>query len=183
MILAAGLSFLTPSGSEFESPSSTSQSELTDKDDENTITKPIIKPSAGGIEGGNKEAVQTGRLPGYEEKEINTDPESFCYLINSEVVFDKPDAVGNIMIENNPGNICPMQLSYYIEGTDQLIYTSAMIYPNEYVSGDKLLTKLKKGQYDINAVISVYDADTMELKTSFYEKVTLTINNKFLGLF
>lgn len=187
--MAALLSGLTPAGDYIPPPDKDSStdigSEIPDNnDDGDTPEKPVPQPTGGGIKGGNKEALVSGRLPGSEDKDENPDPESsFWYSINSDVILDSPEAPGNIMAENNPGNVHPMQLCYYMEDTEELIYVSPMIAPDQHVETDALAKKLKKGEYKINAVISVYDDETMDLKTTFHEEVNLTVNQKFLGIF
>ncbi|MEG1943753.1 MAG: hypothetical protein RRY54_06700 [Angelakisella sp.] len=173
--LAAILSGLTPKGDVIpsEEESSSSRSETID---EETATD-------GGIKGGNKDAVRSGRLPGHEDKAVNSDPDRFFYSLNSHVVLDSPDAEGSIMLENNPGNVCPLQLCYYLEDTEEPVYISPLLAPDEHIETDKLTKKLKKGEYKINAVISVYDDETLELKTTYHEEVKLTVNQKLLGIF
>lgn len=181
MLLGSMLSMLTP---EALAEDGEQQGSVIEPDGED-ISESLPQPEAvtGGLKGGNTEAVKKGRLPGFEDKEINADPEIFCYLLNSDVVLDKPDGMANIMAENDPGNLSPMQLCYYLEGTDELIYVSPMLQPGEYLNGDNLLVKLKKGDYSVNAVISVYDENSMELKTTFHQAVNLTVNQKLLGIF
>lgn len=187
--MAALLSGLTPEGdyiptADKESSSATGSEIPDDNSDEDTGGDPAQQPASGGIKGGNKDALVSGRLPGSEDKDENPEPEnSFWYSINSDVILESPEAEGNIMAENNPGNTHPMQLCYYLEDTEELVYLSPMIAPDEHVETDALSKKLKKGEYKINAVISVYDEETMELKTTFHEEVNLTVNQKFLGIF
>lgn len=181
IVLAAGLSALTVSDNGIISPGGEAIAPPTQEEPDQS-SDPGPAPN-GGLPGGNEEAVLAGRLPGFEASDINTDPDTFCYLINSDVALEKPDAPANIMVENDPGNLCPMQLCYYLEDTEELIYTSAMIYPGQHVASDTLSVKLKKGEYKVNAVISVYDDVTMDLKTTFHETVNLTVNQKFLGIF
>lgn len=183
--LAAMLSSFTPQGNAVLPPD-TSQSGSTTPDKVPPVggaSKPSPEPVKGGIQGGNPAAAQEGRLPGYESHDINTAPDQFCYLLNSTVEFAEPDAPGNIMVENTPGNLCPMQLCYYRSDTDELIYVSPMLKPGTHISTDTLTAKLKKGEYTVNAVLSVYDETTLELKTTFHEEVTLTVKEKFLGIF
>ncbi len=155
-----------------------------DSNDNNTEdTFNPIKPSNGGIKGGNEAAVKNGRLPGSDNKPINQNPEIFAYRINKNLSFKKPDAVGTIMAENDPGNTDSMQLCIYIGEEQKLIYASAMIRPNQYVNGDKLFVKLKKGEYPATAVISVYNTDTGELKTSIYEEIKVRVDDSWFNLF
>lgn len=186
--LAGLLSMATPEDAYLADENSTASGDVIDEpadepadEDGDAPTQPA--PVKGGLSGGNPEAVKEGRLPGYEDKEINSDPDTFCYLINSDVTLDKPDGIANIMAENDPGNLSSMQLCYYLTDTDELIYVSPMLQPGQHLNGDNLSVKLKKGSYKVSAAINVYDPDTEELKTTFHQDVTVTVNQKFLGIF
>ena len=124
------------------------------------------------------EAVKDGRLPGYEDADINTDRNAFFYLLNSEVVFDKPAASGNVMIENTTGNLYNMEVAFTLEESGEEIYRSALLEPGQYVASDKLDVLLKKGDYDALATIGVYDPDTGDLVETYSENITITVNNK-----
>ena len=123
-------------------------------------------------------AVQDGRLPGYEDAEINTDRNAFFYLLNSEVVFDRPSAAGNVMIENTTGNVYDLEASFTLEEGGAEIYHSARLKPGQHVASDRLDVLLEKGVYDVLAIISVYDPDTGDLVETYSENVTVTVNNK-----
>ena len=123
-------------------------------------------------------AVHDGRLPGYEDAEINTDRNAFFYLLNSEVVFDKPSASGNVMIENTVGNTYNMDVAFTLEETGEEIYHSAVLEPGQYVVSDKLDVRMEKGVYDVLATISVLSPDTGELVETYSENIVLTVNNK-----
>ena len=126
----------------------------------------------------HQQAVHDGRLPGYEDAEINTDRNAFFYLLNSEVVFDKPSAAGNVMIENTVGNVYNMDVGFALEDTGEEIYRSAVLEPGQYVVSDKLDVLVKKGVYDVLATISVFDPDTGDLVETYSENIVLTVNNK-----
>ncbi len=74
------------------------------------------------------------------------------FLINDNVVFESDNKKGSFMFENPQSCKYTLQfLVYEIIGdgeTENLIYTSPMIAPGHYVSGDKLSGKLKKGSYN-----------------------------------
>lgn len=186
--LAGLLSLATPEDAYLEgvgssTPGSTIGEPTDDPAEEEAPSRPAPEPVKGGLSGGNPEAAKEGRLPGYEDKEINADPETFCYLINSDVTQEKPGGMANIMAENDPGNIGNMQLCYYLQETDELIYVSPMLEPGYHINGDSLSVKLKKGSYKVSAAINVYDEETKELKTTFHQDVTITVKQKFLGIF
>ena len=142
-----------------------------------------IRPSNGGIKGGNVAAVKDGRLQANANKPQNQNPDIFSYSLNHSITFSSPEADGTIMVENDPGNKDAMQLCLYVGDEQKLIYASAMLQPNQHINGDKLLVKLKKGEYSATAVISVYDTETDELKTSIYDEVKITVDDSWFSMF
>ena len=183
-IMLSGVSSQTlVTGGVGNSSSETQRDPNKDSDDEEKNDQPQTPEQAEGPSGGNQDVVKKGRLPGYEDRAINTDPDTVSYLINGEVSFSEPDAIGNIKIENNPGNLCAIQVTYYIEETTEKIYCSPILMPGEYIDADKLTEDVKKGIYPVNAVISIYDLETLELQDSSYENVTVIVEDKLFGIF
>lgn len=150
MLAAAGLAMLTPES--------------------------VVPAGPGDGDGGS--VVASGRLPGYEDYPINDDPQSFYYLIGSNVVFNRPDAQGNLMIENTTGNVCQMQVTLELHDTGEVIYTSPVLEPDEHIERDKLDVTLEKGNYDVTAKILALDPDTGETKGTFSEEITVVVKNK-----
>ncbi len=92
-----------------------------------------------------------GVLDGVEH--INDVPDGeIHFLINDNVVFENDSKKGTFMFEN-PAS-CRYSLQFFVyeiigDGkTENLIYTSPVIEPGQFVSGDKLPKKLNKGKYD-----------------------------------
>ncbi len=128
------------------------------------------------------ENVLQGRLPGFEDATINTDPTIVLTLLNHDVVTD--DGIANVKIENNPGNMCIMQVRYYIEETGQEIYVSPQLKPNEHIVDDALSVELDAGEYKCIAVIYNYSLETNTLISVLPSDANLTISDgKFLGIF
>lgn len=73
------------------------------------------------------------------------------YIINNNVVFKDDNSKGNFMFENPEA--CEYTLQFVIyqivgeENEEKILYTSPMIAPGQYVSEDKLDTKLNAGEY------------------------------------
>ena len=130
MLAAAGLAMLTPEN--------------------------VVPAGPGDGDGGS--VVASGRLPGYEDYPINDDPQSFYYLIGSNVVFNRPEAQGNLMIENTTGNVCQMQVTLELHDTGVVIYTSPVLEPDQHIERDKLDVTLEKGSYDVTAKILAPEA-------------------------
>lgn len=124
-------------------------------------------------------AIKNGRLPGYEEENINTDKDVFRYLLNIDIIFDRPTGAGNIMLENTPGNTFPMDLSLSLKDGGKEVYCSAKLAPGQCITSDCLDRALEPGIYPALATVRVYHPDLEEVVKTYLERVTLTIKNRF----
>lgn len=120
--------------------------------------------------------VKNGRLPGYENAEINTDKDAFRYLMNVKIVFDRPNAPGNVMLENTPGNIYQMDVEISLRDSQEVVYRSARLDPGQYVTMDHLDFPLDPGTYEALATVRVYRFYTDDIVRTYLEQVTLTVN-------
>ncbi len=94
---------------------------------------------------------EEGKLPGYEQIE-NVPEGEIRFLINDNVVFKNDGKKGSFMFQNPESCQYSIQFAVYeIIGdgeTENLIYTSPMLAPGQFVAEDKLPKKLGKGTYD-----------------------------------
>ena len=127
---------------------------------------------------GSQEVVAAGRLPGYEDYPVNTDPQSFYYLIGSNIVLNRPGAQGSLMIENTTGNTCQMKVTLALQDTGEVIYTSPILSPDQHIEKDYLDVELEEGTYDVVATILALDPDSGETMGTFSEQITVEIKNK-----
>ena len=102
----------------------------------------LFTPKSKGEFGTLSGAVQIENVP---EGEIR-------FLINDNVVFEDDGKKGSFMFENPESCEYTLQFAVYeIIGdgeTENLIYTSPMLEPGQFVDKDKLPKKLEKGVYD-----------------------------------
>ncbi len=94
-------------------------------------------------------AVCDGVLPSVDEKLHITDvPEGeIRYLINKQIVFENPYALGDVMLENPES--CGYDLQFVIYNTQgEMIYTSPLIKAGQYLEKDKLTAVVKSGVYN-----------------------------------
>jgi len=119
--------------------------------------------------------IKTGRLPGSEGYPTGDSGDAYFYLINTLMTFDRPDAQGNIMIENTVGNTCEMQVEIVLDDS-RVVYLSPVLKPNQYISGDRLRIRLDTGVYNAKAYIRVFNPDDGSLIDTSEADVQLTIN-------
>ena len=105
---------------------------------------------------------QTGVLESVDPSEHITqlEPEEIKYLINNSVTFESDEKKGNFMFENPEVSEYTVKFFVYEKigdgETENLIYESDFINPGQYISGDKLLRKLKKGTHECSCIARAY---------------------------
>ncbi len=117
-----------------------------------------------------------GLLDGVEH--IQTVPEEeIRFLINDNVVFESDGKKGSFMFENPKA--CEYSLQFFVyeiigDGeTENLIYTSPMLEPGQFISEDKLPKKLSKGAYPCVYYARAYING--EYKGERHGKMTVTV--------
>ena len=136
-----------------------------------------LTPEGEGLADTFEPQVQEGRLPAFEDTPVNNDGRYFFYQLCREVEFPRPDAPGNVLIENTPGNLYDMQVEYSLEDYG-VIYLSPVLEPGQHLINDRLSEGLPEGTYDVQARVCVLDPDTGENIENFYESVTVVVKNK-----
>ena len=98
-----------------------------------------------------------GVLPGVDEslhiKEVPED--EVRYLINKKIVFESPYSLGDVMLENPES--CDYDLQFVIYNAHgEMLYTSPMIKPGQYLEKDKLSTVVREGEYKCSYSAQAY---------------------------
>ncbi len=122
--------------------------------------------------GGGK--VMDGLLPNVEADAHITEVPSgeIRYLINKRIMFENSYSQGNVMLENP--KICQYDIKFIIYKDDgEMIYTSPMIKPGQYLEKDKLSAVVKAGEYNCSYSAQAYLDG--ELKGEVTGVVTVTV--------
>ncbi|MBR6531117.1 MAG: hypothetical protein IKT61_01280 [Clostridia bacterium] len=124
------------------------------------IVQAVPKVRLNLAEGGT---VCDGVLPGVDEALHITDvPEGeIRYLINKQMVFGSPYSLGDVMLENPEA--CGYDLQFVVYNTQgEMIYTSPIIKPGQYLEKDKLTTVVKSGTYNCSySALAYRDGELM----------------------
>ena len=134
-----------------------------------TGTAPKIRLS---LTGSGK--VSDGLLPGVSDDEhITSVPDGeIRYLINKRIVFEDKYSLGNIMLEN-PSS-CNYDIKIVIFKDDgEMIYTSPLVKPGQYLERDKLSTVLKSGEYNCSYSAQAYRNGELQGEVSGIITVTV----------
>lgn len=132
---------------------------------------------------GNDSAIVDGELNlmGYEEIKAGLQSkvdESYMNLkINLNPVFESVNGKGNLMIQNSSSNLSNIQVSIYLEETNELIYISPVLKPNQSISEDTLTypEHVKAGTHKALAMFSILNPETGEKTSETGIKLTLTV--------
>ncbi len=127
--------------------------------------------------------VSNGALGGMTSEQIMeqmqkiADASQFSFKINSAPRFKDGKSEGDFWIENPKYNVYPMVVQIFLDDTQELVFDSGGILPNQNISFGKLLKELPKGNYQATAYLNAYDPDTKVFQGRSAAKLTLIIEN------
>ena len=96
------------------------------------------------------------------KKNNDSDEDEFIFIINKKIVFKDSKSFGNVKIENPETNKYNFYVTVKLDNSDDIIYQSPVLEPNQHIKNDYLSTKLSKGLYKAVATIFVIDPETKE---------------------
>jgi hypothetical protein len=92
-----------------------------------------------------------------EQMQRLADESMFSFKINARPVFTSGNARGNLEIENPNYNIYPMVVQIALDDTEEIIYDSGGILPNQHIENARLNRVLNAGTYRATASMNAYD--------------------------
>mgnify|MGYP004561223005 FL=1 len=97
------------------------------------------------------------------------------YLINKRIVFESSYSLGNVMLENPEA--CGYDIKFIVYKDDgEMIYTSPLIKPGQYLEKDKLSAVLSPGEYNCSYSAQAYSDG--ELQGEVTGIVTVIVGQK-----
>lgn len=109
-----------------------------------------------------------GMLPGTSREELlaemqkEVDSSQFKFEINSDVTLK--DNIMNLELENPPSNFFNMKVEIKLIDTNNTIYKSDLIKPNQYIKDAKVKKNIAKGKYDAMAYLTAYNPKTKQVE-------------------
>jgi hypothetical protein len=88
------------------------------------------------------------------------DESQFSFKINARPVFASGNAGGNLDIENPSYNMYPMVVQITLDDSEEVIYDSGGILPNQHIANARLNRALNAGTYRATASMNAYDPVT-----------------------
>lgn len=132
---------------------------------------------------GNNSAIVDGELDLMDYEQIKAglqaevDKSYMNLIINLNPVFNGLNEKGNLFIQNSASNRSNIQVHIYLEETNDLIYVSPILKPNQSVPEDVLTNteNLTTGTHKCLAMFSVLNPETGEKTSETGIKINLTI--------
>jgi hypothetical protein len=130
-------------------------------------------PGQGGAEDGHLSNMTPEQIK--EQMQKAADAAYFSFKINARPVFEDGKAKGNLGIENPSYNIYPMVVQIFLDGTNELIYDSGGILPDQHIDNAALSAVLEAGSYNATAYLNAYDPDTNEFQGKQAAALVITV--------
>lgn len=105
------------------------------------------------------------------------DANYFTLQIAPTAIFEDGESEGSIEIVNPGSNVYPIAVDLFLADSEEVIYSSGSIHPNQQIVGAKLDKSLDKGEYQAVARINIYDPETNERQGITEAEISITINN------
>jgi hypothetical protein len=112
-----------------------------------------------------------------EQMQKAADAAYFSFKINARPEFENGNAAGSLGIENPNHNVYPMVVQIMLDDTDEIIYDSGGVLPNQHIDNAKLSKRLKKGTYKATAYLNAYDPDTKVWQGKQAAALVITVKN------
>jgi len=145
------------------------------KENSNPIIAGDLFPELGDAKNGHLSNMTPEQIK--EQMQKIADESQFSFKINSRPVFADGSSNGDFRIENPHYNIYPMVVQIYLDETDELIYDSGGILPNQHIDNAKLISALDAGTYNATAVLNAYDPDSKIWQGKAQAALIITVQN------
>ena len=126
---------------------------------------------------------QEGHLPDMTDEQVRkqmqktADESQFSFKINAQPVFEDGAGEGTLRIENPGHNTYPFAVEIYLAGSNEKIYESGAVMPDQHIAKGKLEKVLPQGTHEAVAYINAYDPDTNEYQGRSAVNLSIVIKN------
>lgn len=135
------------------------------------------------VQSGSIGHIGNGIMPGMTPEEIQrylnekADKSKFTIDINSHLEFDDADSEGYLRLINGKNSAYAIKLTIRLEDSNEVIYKSGLVKPEQYIEYIKLSKKLALGTYRAIGTYEFYDLEHTDIKVS-EQQVVLNIEIK-----
>lgn len=120
-----------------------------------------------------------GMLPGTSKEELlaemqkEVNSSQFKFEINSDITLE--DNIMNLELQNPPSNFFNMKVEIKLTDTNNTIYKSGLIEPNQYIQDAKVKKNIAKGKHNAIAYLTAYNPKTKQVEGKV--EVEIVINS------
>ena len=111
-----------------------------------------------------------------EQMQKIADASYFAFKINARPVFETGDGKGNVRIENPSYNVYPMVVQIVLDETEEILFDSGGIFPNQHIDSASLNRPLPPGSYNATAYMNAYDPDSHTWLGKQAAALVITVN-------
>jgi hypothetical protein len=104
------------------------------------------------------------------------DENQFAFRINANPVFNADCKSGNLRVENPARNIYCMQIELILDETGEILYSSPLIKPNQYIEYVGLSRQLTPGEYAATVRFVAIHPDTDAYMGEVAAAITLSVS-------
>lgn len=129
------------------------------------------------VQSGSIGEIGNGVMPGMSPEEIQrylnerADKSKFNIDLNSYLQFDNADSKAYLRLINGKNSAYAIKFIIRLEDSNQEIYRSALVRPEQYIEYITLSKKLKPGTYRAIGYYEFYDLEHTDIKVSEQEVV------------
>lgn len=105
------------------------------------------------------------------------DANYFTLNISPTAYFEDGTSKGDIEIINPETNVYPISVVLTLDETEEEIYHSGAIHPNQEIRSAVLTRVLESGEHSATATIDIFDPETLEKRGSTQAGLLLVIKN------
>jgi len=111
-----------------------------------------------------------------KQMQMAADASYFAFKINARPVFASGGDKGDLRIENPSYNVYPMVVQIFLDDTEEMVFDSGGILPNQHIDRANLDTKLAPGTYNATAYMNAYDPESLTWLGKQAAALVLTVN-------
>lgn len=129
------------------------------------------------VKSGSMGEIGRGIMPGMSPEEIQkylneqADKSKFVIDLNSQLEFDDANSQGYLRLINGKNSAYAIKFTIRLEDSNEEIYKSSLVKPEQYIEYIKLSKKLNKGTYRAIGTYEFYDLTHTDVKVSEQEVV------------
>ena len=127
--------------------------------------------------------IGNGIMPGMTQEELQrylneqADKSKFTINVNSQLEFDDTNSKAYLRLINGRNSAYAIKFTIKLDSSNEVVYKSALVRPEQYIEYINLSKKLDKGNYKATGIYEFYDLNKTNERVA-EQQVELNINIK-----